>query len=53
VREALIRAIRRSSAEWSDSLEQDWRCAITAIAVPMLQGAAVHTAMVAEQLADE
>lgn len=53
VREALIRAIRRSSAGWSDSLEQDWRLAITAIVVPMLQGAAVHTAMVAEQLADD
>ena len=53
VREALIRAIRLSSASWTDDLEADWRRAITAIAVPMLQGAAVHTAMVAEQLAEE
>ena len=53
VREALIRAIRLSSSEWNDTLEGDWRRAITAIAVPMLQGAAVHTAMMAEQLAEE
>ncbi len=53
VREALIRAIRLSSAAWTDVIEADWRRAITAIAVPMLQGAAVHTAMVAEQLAEE
>ena len=53
VREALIRAIRRSSADWNDMLEGDWRRAITAIAVPMLEGAAVHTAMVAERLSEE
>jgi hemoglobin-like flavoprotein len=53
VRGALVRAIRSSSATWSDELETDWRLAITAIAVPMLQGAAVHTAMVAEQLSEE
>jgi hemoglobin-like flavoprotein len=53
VRGALVRAIRSSSATWSDELETDWRNAITAIAVPMLQGAAVHTAMVAEQLSEE
>lgn len=52
VRDALIRAIRSSSASWSNDLEADWRQAITAIAVPMLQGAAVHTAIVAEQMAD-
>jgi hemoglobin-like flavoprotein len=52
VRDALIRAIRSSSASWSSDLEADWRQAITAIAVPMLQGAAVHTAIVAEQMAD-
>jgi hemoglobin-like flavoprotein len=53
VRESLIRAIRAASPAWSDELESDWRRAITAIAVPMLQGAAVHTAIVAEQMADE
>jgi hemoglobin-like flavoprotein len=53
VREALIRAIRGSSADWSGTVEADWRRAITAIAVPMLEGAAVHTAMVAERLSEE
>ena len=53
VREALIRAIRFSSSAWNDTLQGDWRRAITDIAVPMLQGAAVHTAMMAEQLAEE
>jgi hemoglobin-like flavoprotein len=52
VREALIRAIRTSSPGWTADLEDDWRRAITAIAVPMLQGAAVHTAVIAEQLAE-
>jgi hypothetical protein len=40
------------SASWTDELDADWRRAITAIAVPMLQGAAVHTAVVAEQIAE-
>jgi hemoglobin-like flavoprotein len=53
VREALVRAIRVSSSAWNDALEGDWRRAITDIAVPMLQGAAVHTAMVAERLSEE
>ena len=52
VRDVLVRAIRGASAAWTEELESDWRSAITAIAVPMLQGAAVHTAVVAEQLAD-
>ena len=52
VREALIRAIRTASSAWMEDLEHDWRRAITAIAVPMLQGAAVHTAVVAEQMAE-
>ena len=52
VRDVLVRAIREASASWTDELEADWRSAITAIAVPMLQGAAVHTALVAEQLSD-
>jgi hemoglobin-like flavoprotein len=53
VRDAIIAAIRKSSASWDATLEKDWKRAITAIAVPMLQGAAVHTAMVAEQLEDD
>jgi hemoglobin-like flavoprotein len=52
VRDAIVRAIRATSLSWTDELDADWRQAITAIAVPMLQGAAVHTAVVAEQLAD-
>ena len=32
---------------------RDWRRAITDIAVPMLQGAAVYTAMMAERLSEE
>ena len=51
VRDVLVGAIRDASASWTDELEVDWHNAITAIAVPMLQGAAVHTAVVAEQLA--
>jgi hemoglobin-like flavoprotein len=53
VREALIRAIKLSAASWNDALEHDWREAITNIAVPMLQGAAVYTATVAERLSEE
>jgi hemoglobin-like flavoprotein len=53
VRDALIRAIRSASAEWDDELEGDWKRAITAITVPMLQGAAVHTALVAEEMSDD
>jgi hemoglobin-like flavoprotein len=53
VREAIVRAIRSASTSWSEELEADWRRAITAIAVPMLQGAAVHTAIVAEEMSGE
>ena len=34
VRDAILRAIRKSSATWDATLEEDWRRAITAIAVP-------------------
>lgn len=50
-REALIAAIKRLSSDWTPVLENDWRTAITAIVVPMLEGAAVHTATEAERLA--
>ena len=50
-RDALVAAIGAQSPERTDSLEAAWREAVTAIIVPMLQGAAVHTAMVAEQIA--
>ena len=50
-REALIAAIRGLSPAWNLVLEGHWRSAITAIIVPMLEGAAVHTAVMAERLA--
>jgi hemoglobin-like flavoprotein len=52
VRDVIVRAIHEGSASWNEQLEADWRSAITAIVVAMLQGAAVHTAVVAEELAD-
>ena len=52
-REALVSAIGGLAADWDADLERHWRDAITAIVVPMLEGAAVHTAMAAEQLAGE
>jgi hemoglobin-like flavoprotein len=53
VRASLVRAIHRSAKTWNDTLEKEWTQAITAIIVPMLEGAAVHTAMVAEQFDEE
>jgi hemoglobin-like flavoprotein len=52
-REALVSAIGGLAPAWSDELERDWRDAVTAIVVPMLEGAAVHTALMAERLSDE
>ena len=52
-REALVGSIGSLSPAWDDTLERHWRAAITAIVVPMLEGAAVHTAMAAERLAAE
>jgi hemoglobin-like flavoprotein len=52
-RESLVTAIKSLSPDWSAELEGDWRAAITAIIVPMLEGAAVHTAMAAERFAAE
>jgi hemoglobin-like flavoprotein len=49
-RESLVAAIRSLSPAWDDTLEHDWRAAITAIIVPMLQGAAVDAAVWAERL---
>ena len=50
-RDALVAAIRSCATEWSEPLEADGRRAITAIVVPMLQGAAVETALAAERIA--
>ena len=52
-REALVAAIGTLSPNWDATLEGYWREAITSIVVPMLEGAAVHTAMEAERLAQE
>jgi len=52
-REALITAVRTLAPAWDDRLERYWRAAITAIVVPMLEGAAVHTAIMAERLASD
>ena len=50
--DALVIAIGALSPNWDETLEADWRAAITAIIVPMLEGAAVHTAVAAERLAE-
>src|SRR4029079_13864420 len=50
-REALVAALGAVSASWDDALARHWRRAIPSIIVPMLEGAAVHTAMAAERLA--
>jgi hemoglobin-like flavoprotein len=50
-REALVGAIGSLSPSWDSTLEGHWRAAITAIIVPMIEGAAVHTALEAERIA--
>jgi hemoglobin-like flavoprotein len=50
-RDALVAAIGALSSSWDATLERHWRTAVTAIIIPMLEGAAVHTAMAAERLA--
>ena len=52
-REALVAAVGSLSPAWDSTLERHWRAAVTAIVVPMLEGAAVQTAVFAEQLAIE
>ena len=52
-REALIAAIRALSPDWQSALDGYWRSAITSIVVPMIEGAAVHTAIMADQLASD
>jgi hemoglobin-like flavoprotein len=52
-REALVSAIRAHSPAWDDTLERDWRLAVTAIIVAMLEGAAVATAVAAEQFGED
>ena len=52
-REALVAAIGSLSPSWNAELEGHWRAAVTAIIVPMIEGAAVHTALEAERIAQE
>jgi len=52
-REALIAALGALSSSWDGTLEHHWRSAVTAIIVPMLEGAAVYTAVEAERLAGD
>jgi len=52
-REALVGAIGSLSPAWTAELEGHWRTAVTAIIVPMIEGAAVHTALEAERIAEE
>ncbi len=52
-RDALVAAVGAMSPSWDETIERHWRDAVTAIIVPMLEGAAVHTAMTAERLASE
>jgi len=52
-RDALVAALRAGYPRWDATLEGDWRRAITDIVIPMLQGAAVETALAAEKLAME
>ena len=51
-RDALVAAIGSLSPAWNPTLEGHWRAAITAIIVPMIEGAAVHTALEAERIAE-
>lgn len=52
-RDALLAALRGGSPHWNAQLEADWRHAITDIVIPMLEGAAVETALAAERLSAE
>ncbi len=52
-RSALTTAIRGLSRTWDDTRERYWTEALTAIIVPMIEGAAVQTAMAAETLSAE
>jgi hemoglobin-like flavoprotein len=49
-REALVSAIGSLSPEWTPEIEGHWRAAVTAIIVPMIEGAAVYHALEAERI---
>lgn len=53
-RDALLKVLQdESGPEWTPQLAIDWRAAINAIIVPMLRAAAIETARVAQELAEE
>ena len=52
-RDALVGAIGSLSPDWNPALEAHWRAAVTAIIVPMIEGAAVYTALEAERISSE
>ena len=51
-RDALVGAIGSLSPDWSPVLEAHWRAAVTAIIVPLIEGAAVYHALEAERIGD-
>lgn len=54
VRDVLVRVLaEHSGSDWNEALARDWRLAITMVIVPMLRGAAVETAAIAQMLASE
>lgn len=54
VRDVLLCTLEEHSrGDWSDAIARDWRLAIGAIMAPMLRGAAVETAAVAQAFAAE
>jgi nitric oxide dioxygenase len=54
VRDVLVLTIGSiAGAAWDEELARDWRQAINMIVVPMLRGAAVETAAVAQRIAAE
>jgi hemoglobin-like flavoprotein len=54
VRDVLVATIGNSAGDdWNAELARDWRQAINMIIVPMLRGAAVETAAIAQRIAAE
>jgi hemoglobin-like flavoprotein len=54
VREALMEALEQESGGvWNEALARGWRLAIATVIIPMLRGAAVETAAVAQAFAAE
>ena len=53
-RDVLVTTLKEASgSDWNEELSGDWRQAINMLIVPMLRGAAVETAAVAQRIAAE